>query len=72
MSEEQRCLIDHSSFLRSSHEMFRYDVNQTLHDYLKSRFDVMHERTVAFWLCFYKPGRDGWRIIAQSASPIVS
>lgn len=41
-------LDDHPSLLRSSHEMFRHDVNRALHDHLRPLLDAVCERTVAF------------------------
>lgn len=47
MVELQRFVYDYSSLLHFSHEMFCYDVNRALHDYLQPVFDAVSERTVA-------------------------
>lgn len=39
---------DHSSILRSPHEMSRYDISQALHNYLSLFSDAMRERTMSF------------------------
>lgn len=48
LAEARSCLGDHSSFLRSSPKMIRYDVSRAFHYYLRRMFDAVHEPTAAF------------------------
>lgn len=44
----RRLLDDHSSLVRSSNKMFRYDVNRVFYDYFSPILDAMSKHTVDF------------------------
>lgn len=48
MAEARHRPVDHSFSLHSSHEMFRYIVNQALHDWLRPLLDDVHENALTF------------------------
>lgn len=48
LTKARRRLDDYSSLPSSAHEMFRFDVDEALRDYLNPLCDAGHNRTVAF------------------------
>lgn len=67
----QRRLDDHSSLLRSSYQMFRYDLNPALHDYLRLFFHAVHNRSVAFYSAKTSQVEKHGKSLLQSALYIV-
>lgn len=68
----RRCLGHHSSLLRLAHEMFLYDVNWTLRDYLRPLLDAVPEHTVAFRSTASNPVEMHGKTQSQSASSVAS
>lgn len=71
MSEVWSRLDDHSFIFRSSHKMFRYDVNGALQDYLHPLFDAVHERTAAFPSVLWSQVEMHGKTLRHSASYIL-
>lgn len=72
LAEVRRRLEDHSSLLHSFRNMFRYDVNEALHDYLSPVFDALQERTVAFHSVSTSQVEPQGEMLSRSSSLIVS
>lgn len=72
LAELQRLLYGHSSLLSASHDIFRYKINQALHDYVRPRFDAVCKHTIDFCSASTNQVETHGVTLYQSALSIIS